>query len=110
MILGGLINETEGDNTNRVPFFGDLPGMGWLFKRNTTSTVKENLMIFLTVLIDRGPRDAYEIYKAHQGYEADKHSPVERLFPEAPSRLETGWYRTDEGSYRFGASEVPLLP
>ena len=31
-----------------MPFFGDLPYIGFLFKNNTTSTSKTELLVFIT--------------------------------------------------------------
>ena len=101
-MLGGLISESETDDTTRLPFFGDLPVAGWAFKHNQRLLTKENLMIFLTVLIDRGPEDAYDIYKANQIHERGKPSPIERLFPADPALRPEGWKRTESGAYRFG--------
>ncbi len=48
IIIGGLISEDLQEIENKVPFFGDLPGIGWLFKSKSKSMVKTNLLIFLT--------------------------------------------------------------
>ena len=47
-IVGGLISEEEKKNVYKVPFLGDIPVLGWIFKyEKTTTDVKE---IIITVV------------------------------------------------------------
>jgi type IV pilus assembly protein PilQ len=48
VVLGGAFQETIDNQTNKVPFFGDLPGVGFLFKRNNKVDDKTELLIFVT--------------------------------------------------------------
>lgn len=48
VVLGGIFEQTFNDNVNKVPFFGDLPGVGFLFKRNVKQDDKSELLIFVT--------------------------------------------------------------
>jgi type IV pilus assembly protein PilQ len=36
------------NDTDKVPFLGDLPVLGHLFKKNSKSDVKTEMLIFLT--------------------------------------------------------------
>ncbi len=47
IVIGGLIQEQENDSVSKVPFLGDIPGLGWLFKTVSKSRTKTNLMILL---------------------------------------------------------------
>jgi type IV pilus assembly protein PilQ len=47
-VLGGIYEQTERNDVDKVPFFGDLPVMGNLFKRKTVQTDKTELLIFVT--------------------------------------------------------------
>lgn len=47
-ILGGIFEQTLRDDTNKVPFLGDLPVLGNLFKSNSKTDEKSELLIFLT--------------------------------------------------------------
>jgi type IV pilus assembly protein PilQ len=47
-VLGGIYEQTEINGVDKVPFFGDLPLMGNLFKRKTRSADKTELLIFIT--------------------------------------------------------------
>jgi type IV pilus assembly protein PilQ len=47
-VLGGIYEQTVLNSVDKVPFFGDLPVMGNLFKRKTTQNDKRELLIFIT--------------------------------------------------------------
>ncbi|OIR02489.1 type IV pilus biogenesis and competence protein PilQ precursor [mine drainage metagenome] len=47
-VLGGIFEQTVRDDVDKVPFFGDLPIMGNLFKRKTKQNNKTELLIFIT--------------------------------------------------------------
>lgn len=48
LIIGGLIQETEQKVVNKIPFFGDLPVIGVLFRSTSTSKSKNELVIMIT--------------------------------------------------------------
>jgi general secretion pathway protein D len=48
VIIGGLMQEREEEALNKVPVFGDIPLLGWLFKQKSVSKKKTNLIVFLT--------------------------------------------------------------
>lgn len=56
-VLGGLIKDDQLETVTKVPLLGDIPILGWLFKSRATSTVKTNLLVFLTPKIIRNPAD-----------------------------------------------------
>ena len=51
VVLGGLIKESISKIDDKVPFLGDLPILGRLFRSKVTNRSKENLLIFVTVRI-----------------------------------------------------------
>ena len=53
VVLGGLISENLQKIDDKVPFLGDIPLVGRLFRTKTTVRNKRNLLIFVTArLID----------------------------------------------------------
>lgn len=48
VVLGGIFGTENNTTTDRIPFFGDLPYLGFLFKRTTDLTTKQELLIFVT--------------------------------------------------------------
>ena len=53
VVLGGLMREDATKITDKVPFLGDIPLVGKLFRNELENTIKKNLMVFVTArLID----------------------------------------------------------
>ncbi len=51
LVMGGLISDTTQKGYTKVPLLGDLPGLGWAFRKETKNREKSNLIIFLTPTI-----------------------------------------------------------
>ena len=48
IVLGGVYEYDSGQDIYKIPFFGDLPGIGFLFKKNNTTERKRELLVFVT--------------------------------------------------------------
>lgn len=48
IVLGGIYQQTKTDAINRVPFLGELPLVGGLFRNNHNIIKNEELLIFIT--------------------------------------------------------------
>lgn len=48
MVLGGVFEGDQEGRTDKVPFLGDLPGVGFMFRRNMVTDKKRELLIFIT--------------------------------------------------------------
>lgn len=48
VVLGGVYEQTKQNQINRIPFFGDLPLIGALFRNNYNKDEKSELLIFVT--------------------------------------------------------------
>jgi len=55
VVLGGIFQQTERDSVSKVPFFGDVPVVGNLFKTTARTNDKTELLIFITpkIVADR---------------------------------------------------------
>ena len=53
VVLGGLLQDNFTGNTDKIPGLGDLPFIGSLFKSNSRSRKKSNLMVFLRPVVVR---------------------------------------------------------
>ncbi len=55
LVIGGIFDQQETNNVSKVPFLGDLPVLGNLFKTTSKADGKTELLIFLTprILDDR---------------------------------------------------------
>ncbi len=48
VVIGGIYEQNDRTDITKIPFFGDLPFVGFLFKNNTTSSSKTELLVFIT--------------------------------------------------------------
>ena len=53
VVLGGVYEQSKSSTITRVPFFGDLPIIGVLFRNTVESDAKKELLIFITPKIIR---------------------------------------------------------
>mgnify|MGYP001159462851 CR=1 FL=1 len=61
LVLGGLIEGTTGESESKVPFLGDIPILGNLFKSSSNSDREKVLMMFIRPTIIRTPEDANKV-------------------------------------------------
>jgi len=57
VVIGGIFEMEETNQENKIPFLGDVPVMGNLFKSRTKESTKREMLVFITpkVISDRGP-------------------------------------------------------
>ena len=48
VVIGGIYEQTDRTDITRIPFFGELPFLGFLFRNNTSLTNKTELLVFIT--------------------------------------------------------------
>lgn len=48
LVLGGIYEQERGTEVEKVPFFGDIPGLGYLFRTTRKVDNKNELLIFVT--------------------------------------------------------------
>ena len=57
IVIGGMIGYDATENEWKIPFLGDIPFLGWLFKTHTSTSRKVNMFIFITPRIIRNPAE-----------------------------------------------------
>ncbi len=98
VIIGGLMEADKSQTDTKIPFLGDIPLLGNLFKRRQRSDAKTELLIFLTPHIVQNPfelatlsareRAKADAMKAFSQKELDKFLdglPSRELFPPIPN-------------------------
>lgn len=68
IVLGGLIQDDEQINLDKVPILGDAPVIGKLFQSKGKSRVRTNLMVFLRPTIIRDGQDARPLTEERLNY------------------------------------------
>jgi type II secretory pathway component GspD/PulD (secretin) len=58
LVIGGVTQGTSSTTVRKVPIFGDIPILGWLFKQKENSDAGRELVIFVTPSLVMGQGDA----------------------------------------------------
>ncbi|MDE5831678.1 MAG: type II secretion system secretin GspD [Desulfovibrio sp.] len=53
-VIGGLLDDSQTFNENKVPGLGDVPLLGWLFKSRNKQSTRTNLFVFITPKVIHG--------------------------------------------------------
>jgi general secretion pathway protein D len=93
IILGGLISNEVRQDEQKVPFLGDIPLLGGLFRNDSTTSTKQNLMVFLRATILRSN-------KAMAGATGEKYRYIRDQQLQAKTNA----------SYLLDDNILPLLP
>ena len=48
VVIGGIFEQNDRTDITKVPLLGDIPVLGYLFKNETTTTAKTELLVFIT--------------------------------------------------------------
>jgi general secretion pathway protein D len=84
VVLGGLIEDDMSKGESRVPFLGNIPIIGLLFKTRNQTSSKTNLMIFIRPKIMRDANQAAYETELKYNYMQDQQTP---MFHTSPSDL-----------------------
>jgi general secretion pathway protein D len=111
VVLGGLIQDSMTDGTEKLPYAGDIPVFGQLFRYDTRQRQKTNLMIFLKPTIVRGTNDGRSITSERYEYlrgEQLHTTPAPRWFWPDPTMPELPPQGVSPGALPL--APVPVLP
>ncbi|MBI5924370.1 MAG: type II secretion system secretin GspD [Aquabacterium sp.] len=92
LILGGLLKDEQTNGQSQVPFLGDIPVIGNLFKSRERSRAKTNLMVFLRPVVMRTQDDSNALTMDRYEYMRNAQQEL-----------------SQEGRVRMSSSEGPVL-
>ncbi len=58
LVLGGILQKQVSDTVRKVPVLGNIPGLGWAFKKKDKSIKEVELIVFLRPRVIRSAEDA----------------------------------------------------
>ena len=85
-VLGGLVSINQTETVKKVPFLGDIPFLGYLFKSKSVSKEKEDLFIFVTPRIVASAEDT----------ERKMQRQIERQTKKQNKRYDVIWQDNDQ--------------
>jgi general secretion pathway protein D len=71
LVVGGIIQRQVSDTLRKTPVLGNIPVLGWAFKKKDKSTHEVELLVFLRPKIIRSSEDAKELVE-----EMEKKAPL----------------------------------
>ncbi len=88
VVLGGLMQDSLTDGTDKVPLVGDVPVLGQLFRYDSRKRSKTNLLVFLKPTVVRNAGTAAALTNERYDYlmgEQERLRPTERFFWNDPT-------------------------
>lgn len=99
VVLGGLINEEVQESIQKVPFLGDIPILGHLFKSSSSKKTKKNLMIFIkpTIIRDGVTMEgiAGRKYNYFRALQLEQHARGVNLMPDTQVPVLEEWNQSE---------------
>ncbi|MCA9772202.1 MAG: hypothetical protein KC466_07315, partial [Myxococcales bacterium] len=86
IVIGGLIQDQETIQESKIPYLGDIPILGWLFKYRSSELRKTNLLLFLTPTIIKDERDSRQVF-----WEQER--AAEKVMNRLPHEIVQDWMR-----------------
>ncbi|MGA0164600.1 MAG: secretin N-terminal domain-containing protein, partial [Bdellovibrionota bacterium] len=113
IVIGGIMRDQTDNFVSKVPFLGDIPILGWLFKSKRAQSRKVNLLLFLTPHIINEDNDADEVlfkkikerqdFLKEQGLSEKQGLPLGGLKPEYLEMLDEEYLQSLELEPRVSA-------
>jgi general secretion pathway protein D len=120
VMLGGLLQDEYSGGTEKVPLLGDIPVVGNLFKSETRSRKKTNLMVFLRPVVMRDAQstsafalDRYDSIRTMQQTVQPESNVVMRAVPDSAVVPPLPLVTDDGGDRRIEGTRLippPLAP
>jgi general secretion pathway protein D len=64
IVIGGLTRERQSDSAQKVPFLGDIPLLGFLFRSTEKTVEKQNIILAITPYVIDEPADLVRVLEA----------------------------------------------
>ncbi len=61
LVLGGILQTEQSKTVRKVPLLGDIPLLGYLFKKKDTVSREQELLVFLQPTVTRSPQEAEKL-------------------------------------------------
>ena len=114
VVLGGLIQDNVQNGASQVPVLGNIPYVGGLFRYQTRSRSKTNLMVFLRphVIRDEASKGVYaEKYDSMRKVQIEAQAPSSPILPDMPGSILPPRVETPAGKPApYKSPEQPPMP
>jgi general secretion pathway protein D len=84
LVLGGILQTEQSKTIRKVPLLGDIPLLGYLFKKKDTVSREQELLVFLQPTVTRSPKEAEQLLQDVQKRTPLIQSWTQELQPPTP--------------------------
>jgi general secretion pathway protein D len=110
IVLGGLIEDKYTDNTAKIPLLGDIPYLGALFRSESRTKTRTNLMVFLRPVVMRDAETTNRIsldrYEQIRGFQKAMQPNSSVLVPINESPVIPPLRQVDEAGHPLAAPQT----
>ncbi len=112
IVIGGLLQDQYSGSVQKVPYLGDLPGIGALFRSDSRTRRKTNLMVFLRPVVMRDSDSTRQVsldrYDLMRGMQIKNQPEQSSTVPINESAIMTPMQQQTSGM-PLGHSEAPIV-
>ena len=109
LVLGGLIEDRYTDNRSQVPLLGDIPYIGALFRSESRTKTRTNLMVFLRPVVMRDAATANKLsmdrYELIRSFQKDQQPTRNSLIPINDPPVIAPLRKVEEGNAELSAPQ-----
>jgi general secretion pathway protein D len=110
IVLGGLIEDRYTDNKSKVPLLGDIPYVGALFRSESRTKTRTNLMVFLRPVVMRDAettnRLSVDRYEQIRGFQKEMQPTPSVLVPINESPVIPPMRRVEDAGHPLAAPQT----
>ena len=88
MVISGMIKDDSTTTVSGIPGLSNIPILGWLFKKQSTSTQKTNVMLFITAFNRQGDKEFSKGSFTDTGRSIQLKNEIEGLSPEEAKKTQ----------------------
>jgi general secretion pathway protein D len=112
IVIGGLLQDQYSGSVQKIPYLGDLPGIGALFRSDSRTRKKTNLMVFLRPVVMRDADTTRQVsldrYDLIRGIQMTNQPEQSTMVPINESAILTPAQQQTSG-VPLGYSELPVV-
>ncbi len=112
IVIGGLLQDQYSGSVQKVPYLGDLPGIGALFRSDSRTRKKTNLMVFLRPVVMRDADATRQVsldrYDMMRGLQINSQPEHSNTVPINDAPIMTAPQQQTSGT-PLGYAETPVL-
>lgn len=64
--IGGMIRESSQRDEEKVPLLGDIPGVGFFFKRDVRAAIRSQIVLLITPRVLESPEESASLARQHE--------------------------------------------